>query len=233
MSTRWINVVYILWLIVLRNYTMGQALYHQRYPEACRDAMEFYSEFEAELNHSASASNLEPAFLFGIVAPEVSQYNQINDYMELYALKILYSQKGTGYADFSVGFFKMKPSFIERMERFVCANESLKEKHTSILFDDPNCKSARIERLERLESIEWQIRYLCLFCEIMDVKFGQKIYPSNEAKLAFFASAFNSGFHKSEAEIVSMQSKKLFPANATQSFNYSEIARWFYNEIKG
>ena len=83
MSTRWINIVLILWLFVLRNYTMGQALYHQRYPEACRDAMEFYSEFEAELNHSASASNLEPAFLFGIVAPEVSQYNQINDYARM------------------------------------------------------------------------------------------------------------------------------------------------------
>lgn len=233
MSTRWINYLILLGVFVLEAPSFGQTLYHQRFPEACNDALDFFVEFEAELTQSASGSNEEAAFLFGIVAPEVSQYNQINDFMELYALKVLYTQNGTGYADFSVGYFKMKPSFIERMERYVQSNESLKTKYERILFVDPSTKASRVERLERLESIEWQIQYLCVFCDIMNVKFSKKNYGSTDEKLAFYASAFNSGFHKTENEILAMRTRKLFPANTKDPFNYAEVAQWFYNEIKG
>ena len=65
------------------------------------------------------------------------------------------------------------------------------------------------------------------------IKFKNMSHVSNEAKLAFYATAYNSGFHKSEGEIQSMYNKKLFPAKTKEPFNYAEIAKWFYNEIKG
>lgn len=231
MNTLWIKIFSVCFL--LANFATGQRTYQQRFPAACQDAFDFYSEFEQEFNVAAARTKNEPDFLFGIVAPELSQYNQINDYWELYALKALYAQNGPGYADFSVGCFKMKPSFIENLEDFVASNETLKNKYVDILFDDPEIKAARVTRVERLETIEWQIRYLGVFCDVMNLKFKNKTYVSNEAKLAFYATAYNSGFHKSEGEIQSMYNKKLFPAKTKEPFNYAEIAKWFYNEIKG
>lgn len=229
MNTLWIRI--FIGCFLLGNFAFGQGTYHQRFPAACQDAFDFYSEFELEFNEVATRTKNEPAFLFGIVAPELSQYNQINDYWELYALKALYAQNGPGYADFSVGCFKMKPSFIENLEAFVSSNETLKKRYIDILFDAPDIKAARVTRVERLETVEWQIRYLGVFCDVMNLKFKNKHYGSNEEKLVFYATAYNSGFHKTEGEIQGMYNKKLFPANAKEPFNYAEIAKWFYGQL--
>ena len=52
-------------------------------------------------------------FIYSIVAPEITQYSFIRNTLESYTLNVLYVQYGRAYADYSIGFFQMKPSFIE------------------------------------------------------------------------------------------------------------------------
>ena len=51
-----------------------------------------------------------------VVFPEIVRYSDLEDLIQIRALKVLYVQYGRKYADFSVGHFQMKPSFIEQLE---------------------------------------------------------------------------------------------------------------------
>ena len=52
-----------------------------------------------------------------VVFPELVRYSALMDFMETTAVKALYQQKGVKGADFSIGRFQMKPSFVEDLER--------------------------------------------------------------------------------------------------------------------
>ena len=110
-------------------------------------------------------------------------------------------------------------------------NENLKTKYKKFLFTNPNERPARVERIERLSSVEWQIEYLALFCAIVNHKFANTTFSTEEEKLRFYASAYNSGFHKSEQQIKETAQKSLFPHFSRQKFKYSDIAVWFYQEV--
>lgn len=125
----------------------------------------------------------------------------------------------------------MKPSFIEGLENYIRNNNELKIKYDSYLFQDSQSKNARIERIDRLNSISWQIKYLSVFCDLINHKFNHLQFVSNTEKVRFFASAYNSGFHKSENALKIMQKMKYFPRFGIEKYNYSDIANWFYNEL--
>ncbi len=57
-----------------------------------------------------------------IVLPELIRWNALQDIMETTALELLYVEKGKDGADFSIGYFQMKPSFIENLENYVLTN---------------------------------------------------------------------------------------------------------------
>ena len=52
-----------------------------------------------------------------VVFPELVRYSALMDFMETTAVKALYQQKGVKGADFSIGRFQMKPSFVADLER--------------------------------------------------------------------------------------------------------------------
>ena len=170
-------------------------------------------------------------FLFAIVAPEITQFSYLSDKIETYSLKVFYVQNGKDYSNFSIGVFQMKPSFIEDLENYISANITLKNKYKKFLFENPNERQARVERVERLGSTEWQIEYLALFCAVVSHKFINMNFTDEEEKLRFYANAYNSGFHKTEQQIIEISKKALFPHFSRQKFKYSDIVIWFYREI--
>ena len=205
--------------------------YHIEYEKECEFALNFYEEHKIEFQDQGTKIHVDAPFMFSIVAPEVSQFVKLSNTIETYSLKVLYVQYGKGYADFSIGHFQMKPSFIEGIENYIANNKELKIKYESYLFHDSKSKNARIERIDRLNSISWQIKYLSVFCDLIHHKFNTIQFVSNSEKVRFFASAYNSGFHKSENELKSMQKTKCFPRFGIEKYNYSDIANWFYHNI--
>ena len=143
----------------------------------------------------------------------------------------MYVQGGTVYANFSIGYFQMKPSFIERLEEYAAADTVLKTKYAACLFANPNERASRVARIDRLNTVEWQIIYLMLFCEMLQKQFENVVFTNTEEQLRFYASAYNCGFHKSEQQIKETEQKALFPHFSRKKFKYSDIAVWFYGEV--
>jgi hypothetical protein len=207
--------------------------YAVQYGAECEKALAFYTEYENEFKAAAGAVGCSSAFLFAIIAPEYTQFNYLSNKIETISLKMFYVQGKKSYANFSIGFFQMKPSFVEQMEDTLLQHyKSLKERYSSCLITAPNIRTAKIERMKRLEQLIWQFRYLSLFYDLVTARFEKKQFVSDEEKLLFYASAYNTGFHKSETDIEQIGQKALFPHFASPKYRYNDIALWFYKQVK-
>src|SRR5579871_3624713 len=150
---------------------------------------------------------LQPREVFAVIFPELIRYRSIQDKIEIFALKSLYTQYGTAYANFSVGRFQLKPSFAEQLEK-----DFLKiPDHPQIRFDAKdtiNNEDSRSRRLKRLEDNKAMVDYLCCFFIVME-----KLHPkwkNDEDKIKFLSAAYNCGYEKSDEEIRSFITKKFF-----------------------
>jgi hypothetical protein len=225
-----------LWLTFLLWHVLAQAGYGQGggytalYANEYSEAKAFYTEHRLLFEDAARYAGFTPEFLFGIVAPELTQYSYLRNKVETYSLRVFYVQSGKEYADFSIGCFQMKPSFIERLEEHLSADSLLRAKYALCLFAQPESKAARSERVSRLNSVEWQINYLALFCETVRRRFGHLEFSTEEERLRFYASAYNSGFHRSAQQINETAQKALFPHFSKQKFRYADISIMLYRE---
>lgn len=166
----------------------------------------------------------ERKIAMAIVAPEISQYSSASNFLELRALFISYKNFGKG--DFSVGYFQMKPSFIEALEKEISANNNLKKKYGSYLLSGTQ-EEIRSARLKRLSSLEWQLKYLEVFMDVARIKTAGMSFKGSMPKLRYWATLYNSGFHSSPKRVAEMQKKKYFPRKINQ-YNYADVAVEFY-----
>lgn len=169
-------------------------------------------------------------FLFAIVAPEISQYSNLSDKAQTYALKTLYVQMGKGYADFSIGWFQMKPSFIEQLEQYIQDTDTSLTSFPKVRMTDKEGRNARIERIRKLERLDWQLKYLALFCRVVQHRFCGMQFESEQEKLRFYANAYNAGFLL-DGERLQRCMGAYFPHLAKQKFRYDDVALWFYGNI--
>ncbi|GHV51235.1 hypothetical protein FACS1894181_12810 [Bacteroidia bacterium] len=208
------------------------AEYCSLYRDECRKAKAFFSLYKDSFETEAKRTGLAAEFIFAIAAPEFTQYSYLSNKIETYSLKVFYVQRGKAYSNFSIGVFQMKPSFIEAMENYIATDTCLQKEFARCLFANPGSRQARVNRIERLNSIEWQIEYLAMFCSIVNKKFAGIGFASGEDKLRFYAAAYNCGFHKEEFQIRETSQKRLFPHFSKQKFRYDDLAAWFYKEIQ-
>lgn len=169
---------------------------------------------------------IQPAFAFGIIFPGLTKYSALRDVMETGAIKTLYVQSGRKYSHYEMGRFQMKPSFAELVER-----NATRQKLTSFKFDLKNNVKARGERARRLDSQEWQVRYLILFIRLMDKRFSHIVWKTDYDKLRFYATAFSVGFNRDERTIKRMMSSRTTfrkTKDANSKHRCGDVAQWFY-----
>jgi len=179
-----------------------------------QEAFDFI-EKESWMADSLKAHGLNPAFALAIVFPEIIRYSAIRDWAETKALEVLYVQYGSPYADFSVGRFQIKPSFAELLDS---------NRPTAA---DP--ASIRLQRLHRLQDIKGQLHYLILFCKQMEIHFPEYRTAKPEEKLRFYATAYNTGFHKSKEQILRHLGQSEFYTTLRKPekcLNYADVAVW-------
>ena len=188
----------------------------------------YFLEHKNQFEGLSSETDVDGLFLFSIVAPELSQFNTIKNKAEIMALKVLYVQQGRPYGDFSIGHFSMKPSFVEEMETFISKSSPNLSEFEFMVIKEKDRREARIMRIRRMETEEWQFNYLKLFFKILSVRFSKKKYTNKIEKLKFYASAYNCGFLKSEQYINQVSNKEFFPLFSLKKFKYKDVAEWFY-----
>jgi len=180
-------------------------------------------------------NGLKTAEVLAVIAPELMRYRMFQNFIETKMLEKWYVDFGAEQADFSIGYFQMKPSFAEKLEEHLV---ELSSKH-SIDFDhfkytSNEEKEIRKERIERLKNFQWQLHYACLFHLVSAHCFDGLTFNSITDKIHFYATAYNLGFEKTIEEIKQWQSIEAFPYGRKFRFEqmaYGSLATHFYQSF--
>jgi hypothetical protein len=148
----------------------------------------------------------------------------VRDVMETAALEFAYVRFGREAADFSIGPFQMKPSFIEDLE-----------KAAGIGYAAADPALQRRLRLQRLKDIRWQFYYAFSFYAHSQNRFAAVLAAEESQQLAFIASAYNFGFTRPVNAIEKWQQAEVFPYGSAfrgQQESYAQVALRFYEILR-
>jgi hypothetical protein len=182
-----------------------------------------------------SELGVDPEVLLPVVFPELLRSSLIRDEAETLGLALLYVNGGTQRADFSVGRFQMKPSFVEALEVALPSLERLPPGlgGEDILPRSPDGPGVRADRLARLRDPGWQVRYLALFGRVVDSRWHSAALPI-EDRIRLAAAAYNRGFWHTDSEIRTAITWRLFPRTglgAPGPYRYTDVAVDFYVRV--
>lgn len=171
-----------------------------------------------------------PKFYVAIVFPELMRYSKKRDFAEIIATELSYALD-KDYLICSIGWFQIKPSFAQKIERLLDNNKEISKKYNRILYNGKdNDYLSRLERIKRLQDFNLQIDYLCAFVDLMIEKFSLKNKPI-EYQLKIISSAYNWGLDKTLLQLEELSSKNAYPqgyGNKNSKWCYTQIVLDFY-----
>ncbi len=174
------------------------------------------------------------AIIISVVFPEIVRYSLIRDLFETKSLEIGYVSRGAEFIDFSVGRFQMKPSFVESIENSVRASEVLSKKYPDIIeYKSRDKRARRKERVKRMKSLNWQIRYMMAFYDVVSQQHPFLEEESLHYCVRFFAAAYNHGFYADKIELEEWMYRKTYPYGPGvngQQYAYSAISEYFFKK---
>jgi len=208
-----------------------RVIFGERYAEA--------EDYLAERPWIAEAIRLPPEEMriaLSVVFPEIIRFSFLQDKIQLRALKVLYVQYGRKYANFSVGHFQMKPSFIEQIEADWNRLSSAEEKAALGIasFDPGDTSEARKNRVLRLDETRWQVDYLRLFMAIMRKRYGNVTFSSVEDRLRFYATAYNAGYSGGAERLRRRMEESHFHLelfSPKRTYNYADVAVFYFRRL--
>ena len=206
--------------------------YRKIFDNSYNNALEFLQNNQSLIINELGDNNDENSIKLSLVFPELIRYSMFKDLLETTALELMYVNYGKETANFSIGYFQMKPSFIEEMEIYINNSTVLKNKFYYIVdYDAIPDKEKRKIRINRIKSLKWQLRYLDCFYSIITERFNEKSYSKTSKKIRFFSSAYYHDFLAPEEEIHLWEKKTIFPYgihNSNKQYSYTDLAVYFY-----
>ena len=208
--------------------------YKEIFGEDYNLALQFVKQNKQQIVTISEQNNADIEIIVSVMFPELIRYSILRDFFETSVLELLYVEKGSEYVDFSIGRLQMKPSFIEKMENYIKINKKLSEKYARIYnYPNQSINKIRQERISRLQSFKWQLRYMNCFYTIVSEKFKEIQWENKSDKIHFFAAAYNHGFNSTEKEIRKWAEVKLFPYGKNFIFeqhSYCDVSVDFYKK---
>ena len=164
-----------------------------------------------------------------VVFPELVRYSALRDRIEVGLLQTLYINLGDEYADFSTGFFQMKPSFAEAVH---LNSHLLRGRLKNYFRNRAGKNSPREFRKDIVEDMQkpWlQFIYLAAFIKICEARFNLSDLDA-EQRILFLSTAYNYSFLKNHDQILAMTGARYFTAGTTSSrqFAYSDISLYWF-----
>jgi len=227
------RIITLIVLVLLSSFKKTNGIrYDLIFSEDYANAKYFVSKHSSELKNASFIYKHGYFFSTAIVFPEIMRYSAIKDVIETTALELVYVNNGAEAADFSIGRFQMKPSFVESLEKEICTNDSLTEVYQEILLSiNYTEKEKRQLRVERLKNTKWQLIYLHAFIAVCDERFKKSVYKNKNEKLILYATAYNSGFNQSAERLIKKSIKKCFPYGEKHEgtqYAYSDISNYYF-----
>ncbi|MBK7407235.1 MAG: hypothetical protein IPJ40_03590 [Saprospirales bacterium] len=175
--------------------------------------------------------------VLAVVGPEWVRYSMVRDLMETAALEFAYVRFGAEAADFSIGPFQMKPSFIEDLEIAVGQAADLPAHIPfTMAYSTSDPVLQRRVRIQRMKDLRWQYFYAFAFFSLSQNRFADLLSADTNQQIAFFAAAYNFGFTRPAPSIEKWQSVEVFPYGSAflgKQESYSGVALRFYGALKG
>lgn len=167
-----------------------------------------------------------------IIFPEQLRYSRLQNGMEEGANLALYATGGTDAANFSVGYFQMKPSFVEEVER-AWMQSQLRHRY-KLYFDVRDTQPSRQKRLQRLLDEQWQCVYLAAFWRLVMERIPELEKLQGRERVILMATAYNRDFDATLEELQLMREDymfhtDIFPTEQTEYHSYGEIAGEWYS----
>lgn len=175
-------------------------------------------------------------FSLSIAAPEFLRYQELSNLMEVQALRLMYAEFGSEKMDFSVGYFQMKPSFIEALEKEILRDENLTYSFSDLIsFTSHNPSDRRQSRIDRILSLRYCFRYLIAFERIARSQYASELDGLTvEEQLQFLATAYNMGLGSTGEEVRNYQSKEHFPYGSGykgEQYAFGDLSIRIYDQL--
>ena len=199
--------------------------------DSYNEAVTFLNSKAKEFDRMAVKYGIEQQMAMSIVFPEIIRYNRFRDFAETTVLELTYVDGGRLAADFSIGRFQMKPSFVETLETIILENESLSQFAHIAQYDNPkDIKLVRAERLKRLKQHQWQMEYLACFIAIGKSRFATIIQTQPNEELLILSSLYNLSIDATYEQLQKTAQNKTFPYGrfSPTNFSYFDVAYYFY-----
>jgi hypothetical protein len=200
------------------------------------DAISMVNSRKWKTLHLYNQDTLAAAKAMAVIFPELIRYSMIRDFFETSMLEIFYVQNGKESADFSIGAFQMKPSFIEELEILSAKNHPTI--YRQIVIEDSLTESEkRSIRLDRLKDETWQLRYLKAFIQLYSDKESLNKF-SVEKQVVLLAHAFNHGIETTVQNLTLdalFAKTRYFPYGTKypgKQYSYAAIASFFYKNYQ-
>ena len=205
----------------------------------------FFSSFESEIDNALkfidNNQNIMDRIFFdydvdvdlavSIMFPELVRYNNLQDKIEISINKLLYINGGLEYSDLSIGLLQMKPSFIQRLSNTKILNKYDELFHYS---DTLSNQEIRTIIIERLQSIEYQLKYLAYFIKVIDT-YNKYVFIDYHDKIKYYSTAYNSGSWYNQENNNNLSQKKTYPYGPNndeiKQYSYSDISLYYYQNF--
>jgi hypothetical protein len=209
--------------------------FEERYASDYQKAVVKCISFNKLADSVTKVFKLPKAEVMSIVFPELVRYSLFSDVIETNLLVLFYVEQGNNFANFSIGNFQMKPSFIEALEKEIEKDASLKKKYGALLLiNGKQEKEIRKVRIYRMQNLKMQLTYLCCFYDYLNIKFKAVIFATPEERVKIYATAYNAGLYLSYEKLLQKKDLKFFPEGniciRCNNYCYSDISVEFYKK---
>lgn len=195
------------------------------------DALTMCREQKTIFTNTFPKSGSDPALVLSVAFPEMLRYTLWKDVLETTALEVLYIDHGAGAADFSIGWFQMKPSFAEGIEQRILINTKAMAIFSQLVLNKDDLPAEqRRKRVARLKDMKWQAEYLSAFVWLASAKLDSASAGTGK-RLQYLSALYNKGLDCSLKEIDQFLLTRTFPYGPGREnpFSYSELATFFFS----
>jgi hypothetical protein len=226
---------------LLLNIFLLSEKFSEEYEYEISNAKIIYSDIQLQFESRVNYWKDDFPFCAAIVFPEIIRYSILRDKMETVLLNTFYVMYGKKHSNYSIGLFQMKPSFVEHLEKESQQYSELnKFKFIWKYPSDLDYKGIRSLRVKRMRELKWQIDYLVCFINLIkqyyDLNGESLSFKTIKEKIAFYASAYNSGYWYDLNKIKQYQEIKLYPHGKNwydnnKQYNYSDVSIYCYEKF--
>jgi hypothetical protein len=205
-----------------------------QFADEISDAVQYLKSNEKQYKQIYNHYKIDQRLAQAIVFPELIRYSLVSNLFETTALETVYVLHGKTAADFSIGHFQMKPSFVEMLETELQNDTLLAKKYKFIIEYKKNDEVyKRRHRVMRLQIERWQVCYLCCFIDLASKKFPEIKNLNSTETITFLATTYNHGFYGSFSNIKEWENKKTFPngMRGTNDYSYSELSVYYSENL--